>query len=196
MRSKGAVVKRFVRVLAAVLACLMVTAGAAGAVVGQKAKKQTVAKYAKTVCGSYTTLTDKVQGFIDDYGKQPSEDPAGIQDETVSLGNGLLDDIAVLEKKLKKAYPDVDGGKKISKSFSSNMGDLHSKIKEQVDKLAAADPNNAAFVGDIATFEAQFNVIAATSNVNDPFSKLKDQDLLKAFDKEKSCKDVVTVFGA
>jgi len=187
-------VKRFGRVLAAVLACLMVTAGAAGAVVGQKAKKQAAAKYAKTVCGSYTKLSDEINGFVDDYNGITTEDPAAFQSGALDIANGLLATIDSQQKKLKKSFPDVDGGKKISKLFIANVGELHDEVSGAVEKFQAADPTNPAFVGDVTQFEVAFNVLSA--KLSDPFSEVKDQDLLKAFDKEKTCKDVVTVFGA
>ena len=67
------------------------------------------------------------------------------------------------------------------------------EVQSAVDDFEAADPNDVAFVGDVTTFEVAFNVLSTT--LSDPFSEVDDQDLLKAFDKEKSCKDVVTIFG-
>ena len=186
--------KRFGRVLAVVLACLVVAASAAGAVVGQKAKKQAPPKYAKTVCGSYTKLSDSINGFVEDYNDITTEDPAAFQSGALEIANGLLGTIDGQQKKLKKSFPDVDGGKKISKLFVANVGELHDEVSGAVDKFQAADPTNPAFVGDVTQFEVAFNVLSA--KLSDPFSEVKDQDLLKAFDKEKSCKDVVTVFGA
>ena len=160
---------------------------------GQKAKKVSTTKYAKTVCGSYTTLADAIDGFVDEYNGITNEDPAAFQSETLTIANGLLDDITKQQKKLKKSYPDIDDGKKVSKLFIANVGELKSEVSGAVDKFSAADPTSPAFVGDVTQFEVAFNVLSA--KLSDPFSEVDDQDLLKAFDDTKSCEDVVTVFG-
>jgi hypothetical protein len=194
MRSRGEQVNRFGRMVAAVLAGSLLMAGTAGALVGQKAKKVSTAKYAKTVCGSYTTLADAIDGFVDEYNGITNEDPTAFQSETVTVANGLLDDITKQQKKLKKSYPDIDDGKKVSKLFIANVGELKSEVSGALDKFSAADPTSPAFVGDVTQFEVAFNVLSA--KLSDPFSEVDDQDLLKAFDDTKSCEDVVTVFGA
>jgi hypothetical protein len=187
-------VNRLGRIVAAVLAGSLLMAGTAGALVGQKAKKVSAAKYAKTVCGSYTTLADVIDGFVDDYNGITNEDPTAFQSETLTIANGLLADITKQQKKLKKSYPDVDGGKKVAKLFIANVGELKDEVSGAVEKFTAADPTNPAFVGDVTQFEVAFNVLSA--QLSDPFSEVDDQDLLQAFDKEKRCEDVVTVFGA
>ena len=194
MRSKGAGVSRFGRMFAVVLSCSVVMAGSAGAVVAQKQKKVTAAKYAKTVCSTYTKVKSSISDFADEYNSNTSEDPAAIQSDTLELANGLLDEFATQQKKLKKVYPDIDGGKKTARLFAANIGELSDKFKESVDKFQAADPTNPAFVGDVTQFEVAFGILDV--GLSDPFSQVHDQDLLKAFDGEKSCKDVVTVFGA
>jgi hypothetical protein len=94
---------------------------------------------------------------------------------------------------LKKSYPDVDDGKKVAKLFIANVAELREEVSTAVDAFTAADPASPAFVGDVTQFEVAFNVLSA--QLSDPFSEVDDQDLLKAFDEQKKCEDVVTVFG-
>jgi len=62
------------------------------------------------------------------------------------------------------------------------------------EKLAAADPGNVAFAADIAQFTAALQTLQATTG--DPFSKLSsNQNLLQALKKEKTCAQIVTVYG-
>jgi hypothetical protein len=179
--------------LAVVLACSFLLAGTAGAAVGQKAKKVAVEKYAKTVCGSYTKLETSISDFVSSYNGIDATDNPGLQTAAIDLANGLLDDINAQQKKLKKSYPDVDGGKKIMRLFIANVGELEDEVTGAVEDLQAADATSPAFIGDITQFEVSFNVLSA--RLSDPFSDIDDQDLLKAFDETKICEDVVTVFG-
>ena len=184
---------RFVRMMAAVMACSVVLAGSAGAAIGQKQKKVSAARYAKTVCTSYVSLTASIDDFVESYNGITNEDPAAFQAATLEIANGLLDDIDTQQKRLKKSYPDVDDGKKVAKLFIANVGELREEVSTAVDAFTAADPASPAFVGDVTQFEVAFNVLSA--QLSDPFSEVDDQDLLKAFDEEKNCEDVVTVFG-
>ena len=184
---------RFGRAMVVVLACSVLLAGTAGAAVAQKAKKASVEKYAKSVCGSYTKLETAINDFVASYNGIDATDNPGLQTAAIDLANGLLDDINAQQKKLKKSYPDVDGGKKIMRLFVANVGELKDEVTGAVGDLQAADATSPAFVGDITQFEVSFNVLSA--RLSDPFSEVDDQDLLKAFDEEKNCEDVVTVFG-
>jgi hypothetical protein len=184
---------RFVRMVAVATSVVVVVGGTAGASVGAKAKKVSPEKYAKNLCGVYGDVTDRLNKWVEDYNAISSDDPVAFHTEAVAGANELIDDITALQKKLKKKYPDVDGGKKVNKLFVDHIDELLDEVNGAVDKFEAADPNDVAFVGDVTTFEVAFNVLSTT--LSDPFSDVDDQDLLKAFDGEKSCKDVVTIFG-
>ena len=73
-------------------------------------------------------------------------------------------------------------------SFASDAGD---EVRRAVGTYRAADPNGVAFQGDVITFQTALNI--GDAKIGDPFTKVKDQELLGAFDREKSCKDVVQV---
>jgi hypothetical protein len=186
-------VRRFKRSLVAVLACTALVCGVADARVADKAKKISTDKYAKTLCGVYVKAMATMNGFVAGYNAISAPDNGGLQTQTVSLATDLLTSFAQYQAKLKNVYPDVDGGKKINKLFVANLNGLTDKISNALDTFKAADPNNPAFIGDSTVFESAVNV--ATATLSDPFSKVKDQDLLGAFGDEKSCKNVVTVFG-
>jgi hypothetical protein len=115
------------------------------------------------------------------------------QTEVGTLTTGLLADIAALEAKVKKVYPDVDDGKKITKLFVKNFTEIRGQITSALKKFKAADPNGVAFQADVSTFEVAVNLL--DTKTSDPFSKIDDQDLLGALDKEKSCSEVVTIYG-
>jgi hypothetical protein len=167
--------------------------GATGIAVAKPTEVSTK-KYAKTVCGVYTDIPKNIEDFTSAYNTAPTSDPTAFQTSAVTITSDLLDNLGQLQAKLKKVYPDVDDGKKISKIFVNDVQEYLDEISKALTKFKAADPNGAAFVGDQATFETEINVLSATT-VSDPFSKVHDQDLLGALDKEKSCKKVVTIYG-
>lgn len=184
------------RPLVAVVAGTMLVSGVAGASVAAKAKAKKVPteKYAKVVCANYTGATDAVNDFISAYNGDTSDDPVTFQGEVISLGDDLTTELARLEAKVKKAYPDIDDGKKIGKTFVAGITRLRTEIEDAVAEFEAADPNGVAFVADISTLEVTINLL--NIKTDDPFAALSDQDMLKAFGDEKSCKDVVRIFGA
>jgi hypothetical protein len=149
-------------------------------------------RYAKTVCSAYADLKQKQSGFTDKYNAETSSEPAAFQTDVGTLTQGLIDDIATLQGKVKKVYPDVDDGKRITKLFVKNFDEIKARISAALEKLRAADPQATTFQEDIATFEASVAVL--TTKTSDPFSKIDDQDLLTALDKEKSCDSVVTIY--
>ena len=150
-------------------------------------------KYAKTVCGAYNNLKKTVSDFTDKYNADTSNDPATFQTEVGTLTTTLLDDISALQAKVKKIYPDVDDGKKITKLFVKNFNEISGQISSALKKFQAADPNGVAFQADVSTFEVAVNLL--DTKTSDPFSKVHDQDVLGAFDDEKTCSDVVTIYG-
>ncbi|HEY8215767.1 MAG TPA: hypothetical protein VIH82_01445 [Acidimicrobiia bacterium] len=166
--------------------------GASGAAIAAPRAVPTK-KYAKTVCGAYTDLKKKVSAFTDKYNADTSSDPATFQTEVGTLTQGLLDDITALEARIKKVYPDVDDGKKITKLFVKNFDEITAQISSALKKFKAADPRGVSFQADVSTFEVAVNLL--DTKTSDPFSKIDDQDLLGALDKEKSCSDVVTIYG-
>ncbi len=182
------------RLLVAVVASTMLVSVTAGASVAAKTKKVSTEKYAKVVCVNYTGATEAVNDFISAYNSDTSDDPVAFQSEVISLGDDLTAELARLGAKLKKAYPDIDDGKKIAKTFVPGIQQVRTELEDALTEFAAADPNGVAFVADISTLEVTINLLDIKRD--DPFSALDDQDLLKAFGGEKSCEDVVTIFGA
>jgi hypothetical protein len=172
---------------------------AAGVVVGTFSvaaaapKEVSTSKYAKTVCGAYSDIQDGLSEFTDAYNALPADDPATFQTQTADLTTSLVDDISALRTKLKNQYPDVDDGKKISKLFASNLKEINSEITSALETFQAADPTGVAFQADVTTFEVAINIL--DTKTSDPFSKVTDQDVIGAFDDEKSCDDVVTIIG-
>jgi hypothetical protein len=150
-------------------------------------------RYAKTVCGVYTDLKEQVSSFTDEYNAGTSSDPATFQTEVGTLTTGLLDDIAALQTRVRNVYPDVDDGKQITKLFVKNFNEIKTQISQALEKFQAADPNGVAFQADVSTFEVAVNLL--DTKTSDPFSKIDDQDVLTALDGQKSCSDVVTIYG-
>jgi hypothetical protein len=150
-------------------------------------------RYAKTVCGIYTDLKQEVSSFTDEYNAGTSSDPTTFQTEVGTLTTGLLDDIAALQAKVRNVYPDVDDGKQITKLFVKNFNEIKNQISQALETFQAADPNGVAFQADVSTFEVAVNLL--DTKTSDPFSKIDDQDVLTALDGQKSCSEVVTIYG-
>jgi hypothetical protein len=186
-------VKRFGVMVIVVAAVAGLAVPGASASVASKQKQVSAEKYAKTVCGSYLKVADAVTSFDDDVTALPVDDAAAFQTQVVTRTGTLVDDVTKVQTKLKKSYPDVDGGKTFSKLFVSNMEELKTGVTDALEKFRAADATSPAFVGDISVFQSAFTVLQAT--LSDPFSKVDAQDLLGAFKDEKSCKKVVTIYG-
>jgi hypothetical protein len=156
------------------------------------AKKVSPEKYAKTLCSTLDGLLDSTTELVDAYNALPVDDSATFQTQAVELANTFIADLEAAEAKLKKVTPDVSGGKKISKSFVEYLSGQTAEVQTAVDTFAAADANGVAFAADVATFEVAVQTLGVTAS--DPFSEVTNQDLLQAFDGEKSCDDIVTVF--
>lgn len=180
--------------VAGVAVSMVVLGATAAAAVDAKSKPVSTGKYAKTVCGVYGGVTDRVGEFIDAYNQDLTvDDPTQFHAEAVALTEGLLDDLASAQTKLKKSRPDLEDGKQIAKLFVNGVKALHADVSDALETFRAADPTNVAFQADISSFQVAINLLDV--NRSDPFSELEDQDLLKAFGDEKSCEDVVTIFG-
>jgi len=156
------------------------------------AKTVSPKKYAKTVCATLDGLVDSETELVDAYNALPVDDTATFQSQTIELVNGFVADLSAAEAKLKKISPDVKGGKKISKVFSDYLDGQVTDVQAAVDTFAAADPNGVAFAADVSALEVAVNLLTTTAG--DPFSEVTNQDLLQAFDEEKACSEIVTVF--
>jgi hypothetical protein len=169
-----------------------VTAGATLmiATVGVAAAKEVSnEKYAKRVCGEINGVLDD----IDSLDSPDTSDPATYQTEALAIADELISNLDAASAKLKKVSPE-DGGKKVSKLFTKYLNEFSGKFQDLRDEFAAADPTSPAFTGDVTIFTV--GVSNAPIGIDDPFAKLTDyQDLLGAFGDEKSCEDIVTVFG-
>lgn len=153
------------------------------------AKEVSNEKYAKRVCGEINGVLDNVESLD----SADTSDPATYQTEVVAATDTLLADLNAGTAKLKKLSPE-DGGKKVTKLFNAYLTEFSTKIQDLRDEFAAADPTSPAFTGDVTIFTVGLS--NAPLGIDDPFAKLSDyQDLLGAFGDEKSCEDIVTVFG-
>ena len=149
-------------------------------------------KYVKSVCAGIHKAKNAFGKTVDGYNALESTDPAAFQTQAAALVDGLIATIKKSEAKLKKLSPE-DGGKKVTKVFGAYLKAFITKLSDAVTTFRAADPNGAAFQGDVTQLQAAFNIVEV--GVEDPFGKVKDQGLLQAFHDEKSCSDIVTVFG-
>ena len=178
-----------------VRAAIAATAGFAllGAGTVVPARKISAERYAKTVCTTIDGLTAAKKDLVDRYNALPTEDAAALQTQSIVLAEDFLTEFDRAEQRFRKTTPDIDEATKVRKLFVMFVSDAGDEIRGAVETYRAADPDGIAFQGDVITFETAFNVLEA--KLGDPFSKIKDQELLAAFDDEKSCKDVVQVFG-
>jgi hypothetical protein len=160
--------------------------GLAGAA-AQKPKQQSTTKYAKTVCGVYSQLLTDVGAYATALGNLDSGNPATFVPAATTQTNTLLTTIKNDEATLKGAYPNISNGKKVGTLLATNATELDSALTAASGQLQA---------GGIAGV-TQFTVAVSTLQVklSDPFSKVTDQGLINAFQKEKSCKSVVQVIG-
>ncbi len=182
---------RLLRVGAVLAACLaLFSVATAAASVGTKKISDT--KYAKTLCTRLSELKAAEQQFADQVQAAPKDDATAFQSVAVSQSDQYIAAIKDAEAKIKNLTPDVGGGKNIQKTFTKFMTDFGTELESATNKFRAADPNNVAFQADITQFAVAFQLL--DTKIGDPFSKVTNQELLGAFKKEKSCKDVVSVF--
>ncbi len=147
-------------------------------------------RYAKSLCGAMTQVSDT----IDQIQPASSGDPATAQTQILQSTDQLLASLNAAKAKAAKLSPS-DGGKKVTKIFDQYFQNSIDGVTAARQKLAAADPNGVAFSADIAQFTAALQTLQATTG--DPFSKLSPyQDLLHALKAEKTCSKIVTVTGA
>ena len=130
------------------------TAGVAGA------KTVSDKKYAKSICGAISGVSDT----IDKIQPTTSGDPSTAQAEILQSTDDLLASLNTARAKAAKLSPS-DGG-----TFDAYFQSSVDGVTTARQKLAAADPNNVAFAADIAQFSAALQTLEATTG--DPFSKL------------------------
>jgi hypothetical protein len=146
-------------------------------------------KYAKKICGELNGVIDSIDKL-----KQPdASDPAAYQADALAAVDSLVKSLNKARATLKKVSPD-DGEQKVSKLFDRYLKGFVTEFQKARDKFATADPASPAFSADVSVLGVSLQ--NASLKLDDPFSKLSgNQDLLGAFGDEKSCKQIVTVYG-
>ena len=172
----------------AVTTAALVVSMAGVASAAAKPKKQSAAKYAKTVCGTYSQLETDIGTFATAIGNLDPSDPAGYKTQAAAPTNTLLTTIKAAETKLAAAYPDVSNGKKIGSLLVTNATELDTSLTNALSTLQADKS-----VAGPTVFRVAIQVLP--TKLSDPFSKVTDQTLINAFQKEKLCKNVVQVTG-
>jgi hypothetical protein len=167
-------------------ACVFAATGTAGAA-STKPKQVSTAKYVKTVCGVYSQLINNVGDYAKGLGTLDSGDPASFVPAATAQTNTLLNTLKADEVTLKSTYPSVSNGKKISALLVTNATELDQAMTSAVAQLQAGG------LAGVTQFTVGINTL--TAKLSDPFSKVTNQDLINAFQKEKLCKTVVTVTG-
>jgi ABC-type transporter MlaC component len=178
----------------ATAAAVLVVAG------GGVAAAKTVSneKYVKTVCKGFlkledsnTTLFDGYNAAIDEYNASPSADATAFHTKIVGLVDTFIADLTALQKKLKKVSPE-DGGKSVTKKFDAYFQAQLDKLTDAITTFRNADPNGVAYQADVTVLQTALNLLDV--GAADPFRDVQDnQDLVDAFDSEKSCDTVVEV---
>jgi hypothetical protein len=153
------------------------------------AKEVSNEKYAKRLCGAMQDVYET----IDAMEQNDATDPAAFQTAAIAQVDELVASMSSAKAKLKKLAPE-DGGKLVTKLFDKYLTEFTGVFEDAKTEFAAADPTSPAFTGDVTVFTVALS--NAAIGLDDPFSKLSNnQDLLSAFGDEKSCKDVVTIYG-
>ncbi|HEV2310803.1 MAG TPA: hypothetical protein VGU73_09775 [Acidimicrobiia bacterium] len=171
---------------------IMVAGVVAGLVLGvasaaaAKPRGVSTSKYAKTVCGVYSSLEDQLKSFATSIGNLDPTDPAGFQAQATSLTNTFIMTVKNDETTLMNVYPNISNGKKIGASLVANSTEVDQALSTALSKL---DPSNPGASIDFTT-----SIATLGTSLSDPFSKITNQQLIGAFQKEPSCKSVVTVY--
>lgn len=180
--------------VATAVAAVALLAGTASASVGAaKSKEVSAEKYAKTVCGAYNKTNTGYEDLTTGYQALPVDDVATFQTDAAALADEFVATIEAQIAKLKKVYPDAEDGKKVAKLFVADLQTYVDKVEEATTKFRAADASGVAFQADVIQFETAMRILDV--GASDPFREVSDQDLIGAFDDEKSCAEVVQVFG-
>ena len=166
----------------------LVVSMAGVAVAAPKAKKQSPAKYAKTMCGTYSQLLTDLQTLNTAIDQLDVTDATAFKAGATAPTNAFLTSIKADEAKLAAAYPDVSNGQKIGKLLVTDANEAEKALNNAYSALQAdASPAGGA------KYAAAISVLP--TKLSDPFRKITDQTLINAFQKEKLCKNVVTVTG-
>jgi hypothetical protein len=159
--------------------------GAGIAAASPQPKSQSVAKYAKTVCGTYQNLLNDLTNFGSGIAGLDPTDPSAFQTQASAQTAAIIAKIKAAEKTLAAAYPNISNGQKTGKLLATNAKQLDTLLTSAEGKLATGGVAGAT----------QFTVAIQTlaTKLSDPFSKVTNQSLINAFQKEKLCKNVVEV---
>ncbi len=187
--------RRLIRAGAVVTATAVLVVAAGGVA---SAKTVSDKKYVKTLCSSFvglqdadSTLADGFNAAIDEYNTSATIDPTAFHTKVTGLVDAFIASVQSTQKKLKKLSPE-DGGKSVTKVFDGYFKELLGKLTDAVDKFRAADPNGVAYQADVTVLRTALSLIDV--GASDPSRDVRGHtDLLKAFDGEKGCKDVVDV---
>ena len=167
----------------------------AGASVSAKTKKLSAEKYAKSMCTTYNTVIDELGAFAKQITTSSASqtDPAAFQAEVSTFADEFLAALAKDEQKLKRIYPDVDGGKKIAKQFSKNPTELKKLVGDAVDTFLAADPTSPAFSASVTVFSVTLSTMV--NQLTDVTTGIDDQDFINAVGGQKACHKIFPVTG-
>ncbi len=170
----------------AVLAAAVVIGAAA--VADATPKKQSPARYAKTVCRTYTQLEGAFRQYADGIGTLDPSQSGAYELQAVAKTNALLGTVKAGEATLQGVYPDIAHGKRVGVLLTSNATEIDSAVTAALQQLEIG--------GASAVVQFQVAIQTLGSKITDPFSQVKDRNLISAFQKEKTCKDVVHVVPA
>ena len=184
--------KAFIRGGLVALSAAAMVVSMAG-VADAKPKKQSVSKYAKAVCGAYSKIGDQITAFGNAVGALDPTDPTTFQTQAIAATNSFLASLKTSSDKLTNAYPDVSDGKKVAALVNTQPTQIQSALSTAVSQLQAATGPTAA--AGPAQFSAAVIALSARLKADDPLTKVTDQDVINAVQKEKSCKNVISVTG-
>ena len=166
----------------------LVVSMAGVAAAATKPKMQSPAKYAKTMCGIYSKFDSDYSNYVNAVQNVDPTDPTAFKTQVASLTAPILAELKAGQVKLAAAYPDVSSGKKIGTLLSTNFGNTNQALATALSTLQAD-----ATVAGPTVFVVAIKVLPV--KLSDPFSKITDQTVVNAVQKEKLCKTVVTVTG-
>jgi len=177
--------RRTVRGIVAVAVLAGVVLGVASAA-DAKPKKQSTAKYAKTMCMTYSQLQTDFANYTGAIGNLDDTDTAGFSLQAVTQTNAFLDKVKTDEKTLQGVYPDISNGKKVGSLLATRPAEMNNILGAALSQLQSGTGPAGP-----AVFKAA--LMTLPSKLSDPISKVKDQGLINALQKERSCKDVIQV---
>jgi hypothetical protein len=182
--------KRFLPTILALAVVVTALAGApAGAAGVSKPKAQPVAQYAKTVCGTYQGLLTNLSTFSSAINGLDPRQTAAYLAAATSQVTTLVTATNSAKATLQSAYPNIPNGQKVGGLLASDTTLLVKLLTTAQSQLAAGGIDGPFKF--VSTIQAQVALLSA----GDPFSKVTDQKLLKAFLDEPACKTVVQISG-